>query len=160
VEKFKSFDEAIKDYTNQIQAYSLALASKAPSLVAVSSTAETAGHKNEQPEPCGKPAPSVPVKTVAFIEKKTPAAMSANDPSFKKPSETKEKHLEMLQKMISGKSKKATNTIKSFLCSSVLTRRILSLLLIFRMPRVKFTGSSNQSSFPLWLNPLLISFQD
>jgi hypothetical protein len=46
VDKFESLDEAIMHYSNQIQACSLALASKAPSL-AVSSKAKTAGHKIE-----------------------------------------------------------------------------------------------------------------
>ena len=54
VDKFESLDEAIMHYSNQIQACSLALASKAPSL-SVSSRAETAGHKIEQPEPCAEP---------------------------------------------------------------------------------------------------------
>jgi hypothetical protein len=46
VDKFESLDEAIMHYSNQIQACSLALASKAP---AVSPRAKTAGHKIEQP---------------------------------------------------------------------------------------------------------------
>jgi hypothetical protein len=95
VNKFKSLDEAIMHYTNQIQACSLVLASKAPPL-AVSSTAETAGHNNEQPEPCAKPGISVPVKTVASLEKKPPGIDSASDPLLKKPSDAKEKCLEML----------------------------------------------------------------
>jgi hypothetical protein len=90
VDKFKSLDETIMHYTNQIQACSLALASKAPPL-AVSSVAETAGNNNEQPEPCAKPGISVPVKTVASLEQKPPAIDSASDPSLKKPSDTKEK---------------------------------------------------------------------
>jgi hypothetical protein len=52
VEKFESLHQAIMHYSNQIQACSLAFASKLQSL-AVSSTAETAGHKHEQP--CAKP---------------------------------------------------------------------------------------------------------
>jgi hypothetical protein len=51
----------------------LAFASKAPSL-AVSPSAKTDGHENEQTEPCGKPATSVRVK--ACLEKKQPAAKS------------------------------------------------------------------------------------
>jgi hypothetical protein len=138
VDKFESLDEAIIHYTNQIQACSLALASKAPSL-AVSSRAKTAGHKIEQPEPCAEPAISVPVKTVASLEKKPPAVDSASDLSFKKPSETKERvFLQRARKLLIP---------SSFLCSSLLTRRILPLLLIFRMPRVKSSGSSNQPSF-------------
>jgi hypothetical protein len=88
-----NIDDAIMHYSNQIQACSLALASKAP---AVSPRAETAGHKIKQPEPCAEPVISVPVKTVASLEEKPPAVDSASDLSFKKPSETKEKHLEML----------------------------------------------------------------
>jgi hypothetical protein len=72
----------------------LALASKAP---AVLPRAETAGHNIEQPEPCAEPAISVPVKTVASLEEKPPPVVdSTSDLSFKKPSETKEKCLEML----------------------------------------------------------------
>jgi hypothetical protein len=93
VDKFESLDEAITHYSNQIQACSLALASKAPT---ASPRAETAGHKIEQPEPCAEPANSVPVKTVASLEEKPPAVDSTSDLSFKKPSETKEKRLEML----------------------------------------------------------------
>jgi hypothetical protein len=96
VDKLESLDEAITHYTNQIQACSLALASKAPSL-SVSSRAETTVHKIEQPEPCAEPRITVPVKTVACLEKKPPAVDSASALSFKnKPSETKEKYLEML----------------------------------------------------------------
>jgi len=116
VDKFESLDEAITHYSNQIQACSLALASKAP---AVSPRAETAGHKIEQPEPCAEPANSVPVKTAASLEEKPPAVDSTSDLSFKKPSETKEKRLEMLRKSISTKSQKATNTIKLFMFKSV-----------------------------------------
>jgi hypothetical protein len=89
VDELESLDEAITHYTNQIQACSLALASKAPSL-SVSSRAKTTGHKIEQPEPCAEPRISVPVKTVACLEKKPPAVDSASALSFKnKPSETK-----------------------------------------------------------------------
>jgi hypothetical protein len=94
----------------------LALASKAP---AVTPRAKTAGHKIKQPKPCAEPVISVPVKTVASLEKKPPAVDSASDLSFKKPSETKEKCLEMLRKSISTKSQKATNTIKLFMFKSV-----------------------------------------
>jgi hypothetical protein len=93
VDKFESLDEAIMHYSNQIQASSLALASKAP---AVSPRAETAGHNIEQPEPCAEPVISVPVKTVASLEKKPAVVDSASDLSFKKPSETKEKCVEMV----------------------------------------------------------------
>jgi hypothetical protein len=118
VDKFKSLDEAIMHYTNQIQACSLAVASKAPPL-AVSSVAETGGNNNEQPEPCPKPGISAPVKTVASLEQKPPAIDFASDPCLKKPSDSKEKHLEMLQKTISEKSKKATNTIKLFMFKGI-----------------------------------------
>ena len=95
VDKFESLDEAITHYTNQIQACSLALASKAPPL-AVSSVAETGGNNNEQPEPCPKPRISAPEKTVASLEQKPPAIDFASDPCLKKPSDSKEKYLEML----------------------------------------------------------------
>jgi hypothetical protein len=158
VDKFESLDEAITHYSNQIQAFSLALASKAP---AVSPRAKTAGHKIKQPKPCAEPVISVPVKTVASLEEKPPAVDSASDRSFKKPSETKEKCLEMLQKSIWLLQRVRKLLIpSSCLCSSLLTRKILSLVLIFRMPRVKSCGSSNQPSFLLLLNLLLISFLD
>jgi hypothetical protein len=82
VEKFESFDEAIMHYSNQIQACTLAFASKGQSL-AVSFTAKTAGHKDSE-QPCAKPVTSVPVKTVACLEKKPRAVDSASDLSYKK----------------------------------------------------------------------------
>jgi hypothetical protein len=58
-DKFESLDEAMMHYSNQIQACSLALASKAP---AVSPRPKTAGHKIEQHKPCAEPAVSVPLR--------------------------------------------------------------------------------------------------
>jgi hypothetical protein len=158
VDKFESLDEAIMHYTNQIQACSLALASKAPVLF-VSSVAETGGNNNEQPEPCPKPRISAPVKTVASLEQKPPAIDFASDPCLKKPSDSKEKILKCFERLFLKRARKLQIPL-SFLCSRALTRRILSLLLIFRMPRVKSTGSLNQPFFLLLLKLLLITFLD
>jgi hypothetical protein len=105
VDKFEYLDEAIMHYTNQIQACSLALASKAPPL-AVSSVAEIGGNNNEQPEPCPKPGISAPVKTVASLEQKPPAIDFASDPCLKKTSDSKENVLKCCERLFMKRARK------------------------------------------------------